>query len=45
LFDWIACRKGQATNEMLFGGVSLGASGAESLNSMKEQAEKGIAVE
>jgi hypothetical protein len=40
-----ACRKGQATNEMLFGGVSLGASGAESLDSMKEQAEKGITVE
>ncbi|KAL6764386.1 hypothetical protein V8C86DRAFT_1783186 [Haematococcus lacustris] len=38
-------RKGQPTNEMLFGGVSLGQAGAQSLDSMKEQAEKGIKVE
>jgi hypothetical protein len=35
----------QATNEMLFGGVSLGQSGAQSLDAMKEQADKGIEVD
>ncbi len=37
-------RKGQATNEMLFGGVSLGKTGATSLDAMTEQAEKGIEI-
>jgi hypothetical protein len=40
-----ACRKGQPTNEMLFGGVSLSESQRESLGVMKETADKGIDIE
>ncbi len=38
-------RKGQATNEMLFGGVSLGQSQQQSLKRMTDTAEKGIDVD
>eukprot|EP00195_Chlamydomonas_chlamydogama_P010511 CAMPEP_0202899736 /NCGR_PEP_ID=MMETSP1392-20130828/7882_1 /ASSEMBLY_ACC=CAM_ASM_000868 /TAXON_ID=225041 /ORGANISM="Chlamydomonas chlamydogama, Strain SAG 11-48b" /LENGTH=137 /DNA_ID=CAMNT_0049585991 /DNA_START=50 /DNA_END=463 /DNA_ORIENTATION=- len=38
-------RKGQATNDVLFGGVSLGQSGVKSLDEMRKTAEKGIKVE
>lgn len=38
-------RKGQATNEMLFGGVSLSESQQESLVVMTKTAEKGIEVD
>jgi hypothetical protein len=41
----VRCRKGQATNEMLFGGVSLGQNQQESLTVMQETAEKGIKVD
>jgi hypothetical protein len=37
--------KGQATNEMLFGGVSLAPSQQESLEVMKETADRGINVD
>lgn len=37
-------RKGQGTNEVLFGGVSLGPQGAQSLEEIKKQADKGIKV-
>lgn len=40
------CRKGQPTNEMLFGGVSLGqGQQQESLDVMTKTAERGIEVE
>lgn len=39
------CSKGQPTNEMLFGGVSLGQSQQESLEVMKETADRGIKVD
>lgn len=35
-------RKGQVTNEVLFGGVSLGPQGAQSLDEMKRTTEKGL---
>ncbi|WIA09119.1 hypothetical protein OEZ85_008531 [Tetradesmus obliquus] len=38
-------RKGQPTNEMLFGGVSLSENQQESLVVMKETADKGIQVD
>lgn len=38
-------RKGQATNEMLFGGVSLGEGQQESLEVMTKTAERGIEVD
>jgi hypothetical protein len=38
-------RKGQPTNEMLFGGVSLSENQQESLVVMKETADKGIEVD
>jgi hypothetical protein len=38
-------RKGQATNEMLFGGASLGDAQQESMVLMKETADKGIEVD
>lgn len=38
-------RKGQGTNEVLFGGVSLGESGARSLEKMQGLADKGIEVD
>lgn len=38
-------RKGQATNDVLFGGVSLGKSGAKTLDEMKKTAERGIKIE
>lgn len=38
-------RKGQPTNEMLFGGVSLAPSQQESLEAMKETADRGIKVD
>eukprot|EP00198_Chlamydomonas_reinhardtii_P012486 XP_001701823.1 predicted protein [Chlamydomonas reinhardtii] len=37
-------RKGQMTNDVLFGGVSLGAQGAQSLEEIKKQADKGIKI-
>jgi hypothetical protein len=41
----VLCRKGQPTNEMLFGGVSLSENQQESLVVMKETADKGIEVD
>lgn len=41
----VPCRKGQATNEMLFGGVSLGEGQQESLEVMTKTAERGIEVD
>ncbi|KXZ54194.1 hypothetical protein GPECTOR_5g289 [Gonium pectorale] len=38
-------RKGQATNEVLFGGVSLGPQGAQSLDEIKKAADKGIKIQ
>eukprot|EP00878_Enallax_costatus_P001923 GHUV01002085.1.p1 GENE.GHUV01002085.1~~GHUV01002085.1.p1 ORF type:complete len:142 (+),score=26.23 GHUV01002085.1:161-586(+) len=38
-------RKGQATNEMLFGGVSLSERQQESLEVMKDTADKGIKID
>ncbi|KAI8476414.1 MAG: hypothetical protein J3K34DRAFT_401294 [Monoraphidium minutum] len=38
-------RKGQATNEVLFGGVSLGTAQQESLERMKETQERGLDVD
>ncbi len=37
------CRKGQALNEVMFGGVSLG-EGANSLDEMRNMREKGINI-
>ncbi|KAG2482179.1 hypothetical protein HYH03_018878 [Edaphochlamys debaryana] len=37
-------RKGQMTNDVLFGGVSLGKQGAQSLEEIKRQAERGIKI-
>ena len=37
-------RKGQATNDVLFGGVSLGKDGAKALEEMKRVGEKGIDI-
>lgn len=49
-FSWflvpcVACRKGQATNDVLFGGVSLGKEGVKTLEEMRKTAEKGIKIE
>lgn len=38
-------RKGQTTNETLFGGVSLGAPASKSLEQIKKQADRGLDVE
>ncbi|GFR47593.1 hypothetical protein Agub_g9327, partial [Astrephomene gubernaculifera] len=37
-------RKGQMTNDVLFGGVSLGPQGAQSLDEIKRTADKGIRI-
>jgi hypothetical protein len=37
--------KGQGTNEMLFGGVSLGEAQQRSMDSMKSAADRGLEVE
>ncbi|GIL59132.1 hypothetical protein Vafri_14053 [Volvox africanus] len=37
-------RKGQMTNDVLFGGVSLGPQGAQSLEEIKKTADKGIRI-
>lgn len=42
----VCCRKGQPTNEMLFGGVSLGqGQQQDSLDVMTKTAERGIEVD
>ncbi len=38
-------RKGQVTNEVLFGGGSLGAEGVKTLDEMKKTADKGIKID
>ena len=38
-------RKGQTIDNVLFGGVSLGKEGAQSLDEIKKVAEKGIKIE
>lgn len=38
-------RKGQITNDVLFGGVSLGPAGSKSLQEMKKTAQKGIKID
>jgi len=40
-----ACRKGQALNDVMFGGGSLGKEGGESFQRMKEQADRGLDIE
>lgn len=37
-------RKGQLTNEVLFGGVSLGPQGSRSLDEIKKTSDKGIRI-
>ena len=42
---FLPCSKGQATNEVLFGGVSLGDQQRQALDKIKQTADRGLDVE
>jgi hypothetical protein len=40
-----ACRKGQALNDVLFGGVSLNPDSVKSLETLQKTADRGLDIE